>query len=141
MFHTFAALPLSCAAASSVLQILRREKLCEKVAPLGERLKQKLTDALGNHPLVAEIRGKGLLIGIEIVKDKENLISFEEKDQITDKIVKKSIKKGVLLYPGGTGEYRDIICLGPPYIISDDEIDLISETLSEVLNSIQAEYN
>ena len=81
------------------------------------------------------------MIGIEIVKDKENLISFEEKDQITDKIVKKGIEKGVLFYPGGTGEYRDIICLGPPYIISDDEIDLISETLSEVLNSIQAEYN
>ena len=141
MFHTFAALPLSCAAANSVLQILRREKLCEKVAPLGERLKQKLTDALGQHPLVAEIRGKGLLIGIEIVKDKEKLISFDEQERITDQIVSKGLEEGVLMYPGGTGEYRDIICLGPPYIIGEEEIDLIVDTLEKVLNHIQVKYN
>jgi len=140
MFHTFAALPLSCAAASSVLQILRREKLCEKVAPLGERLKQKLTDALGQHPLIAEIRGKGLLIGIEIVKDKEKLISFDEQERITEQIISMGLEEGVLLYPGGTGEYRDIICLGPPYIIGDEEIDLMANALSKVLNRIQEKY-
>jgi adenosylmethionine-8-amino-7-oxononanoate aminotransferase len=141
MFHTFAALPLSCAASSSVLKILRKEKLCEKVAPLGNKLKQKLISKLGQHPLVAEIRGKGLLIGIEIVKDKEKLISFDEQERITDQIVSKGLEEGVFLYPGGTGEYRDIICLGPPYIIGDEEIDLIVDTLGKVLNHIQVKYN
>jgi adenosylmethionine-8-amino-7-oxononanoate aminotransferase len=141
MFHTFAALPLSCAAANTVLGIMRREKLCEKVAPLGERLKQKLTDALDHHPLVAEIRGKGLLIGIEIVKDKEKLISFDEQERITDQIISKGLEEGVLFYPGGTGEYRDIICLGPPYIIGDEEIDLMVGTLEKALNHIQVKYS
>ena len=45
------------------------------------------------------------------------------------------------MYPGGTGEYRDIICLGPPYIIGEEEIDLIVDTLGKVLNHIQVKYN
>ena len=82
MFHTFAALPQSCAASTTVLKILRRESLCEKVDPLGDQLKQKLISELGQHPLVAEIRGQGLLIGVEIVKEKESLTSFGEKEKI-----------------------------------------------------------
>jgi adenosylmethionine-8-amino-7-oxononanoate aminotransferase len=50
------------------------------------------------------------------------------------------LEEGVLLYPGGTGEYRDIICLGPPYIIGDEEIDLMANALSKVLNRIQEKY-
>ena len=45
------------------------------------------------------------------------------------------------MYPGGTGEYRDIICLGPPYIIGEEEIDLMVDTLGKVLNHIQVKYN
>lgn len=140
MFHTFAALPLSCTASSAVLKILRRENLCEEVSPLGKKLKQKLIAELGHHPLVAEIRGKGLLIGVEIVKDKDKLLSFDENERITDQILSKGLKEGVLFYPGGTGEYRDIICLGPPYIIGNDEIDLIVSVLKKTLNYIQAKY-
>ena len=140
MFHTFAALPMSCAASSAVLKILRREKLCEKVSPLGEKLKERLTSRLGQHPLVAEIRGKGLLIGIEIVEDKERLISFDEKEKITEQMVSQGLKEGIFLYPGGTGEYRDIICLGPPYIIGDEEIDLMVSGVEKVLNHIQRKY-
>ena len=141
MFHTFAALPMSCAASSAVLKILRREKLCEKVSPLGEKLKERLTSRLGQHPLVAEIRGKGLLIGIEIVEDKERLISFDEKEKITEQMVSQGLKEGIFLYPGGTGEYRDIICLGPPYIIGDEEIDLMVSGVEKVLHHIQRNYN
>ena len=140
MFHTFAALPQSCAASSSVLKILRRENLCEKVNPLGDQLKQKLISELGQHPLVAEIRGKGLLIGVEIVKEKEGLVSFDEKEKITNKIVGKGLENGVFFYPGGTGEYRDIICLGPAFIINDDDIDLMVSSLKKSLDHIKAKY-
>ncbi len=140
MFHTFAALPQSCAASSSVLKILRRENLCEKVNPLGDQLKQKLISELGQHPLVAEIRGKGLLIGVEIVKEKEGLVSFDEKEKITNKIVGKGLENGVFFYPGGTGEYRDIICLGPAFIINDDDIDLMVSSLKKSLDHIKTKY-
>ena len=140
MFHTFAALPQSCAASSTVLKILRRENLCERVNPLGEQLKQKLISKLGQHPLVAEIRGQGLLIGVEIVKEKEGLISFDEKEKITNQIVGKGLENGVFFYPGGTGEYRDIICLGPAFIINEEDIDLMVSTLKKCLAHIHSKY-
>ena len=140
MFHTFAALPQSCAASTTVLKILRRESLCERVNPLGEQLKQKLISELGQHPLVAEIRGQGLLIGVEIVKEKEGLISFDEKEKITNQIVGKGLENGVFFYPGGTGEYRDIICLGPAFIINEQDINLMVSTLRKCLDHIHSKY-
>ncbi len=140
MFHTFAALPQSCAASTTVLKILRRENLCERVNPLGDQLKQKLLSELGQHPLVAEIRGQGLLIGVEIVKEKEGLISFDEKEKITNQIVGKGLENGVFFYPGGTGEYRDIICLGPAFIINDDDIDLMVSSLKKSLDYVKSKY-
>ena len=140
MFHTFAALPQSCAASTTVLKILRRENLCERVNPLGDQLKQKLISELGQHPLVAEIRGQGLLIGVEIVKEKEGLISFDEKEKITNQIVGKGLENGVFFYPGGTGEYRDIICLGPAFIINEEDINLMVSTLRKCLDHIHSKY-
>ena len=140
MFHTFAALPQSCAASSSVLKILRRENLCEKVNPLGDQLKQNLISELGQHPLVAEIRGQGLLIGVEIVKEQDGLVSFDEKEKVTNRIVSKGLENGVFFYPGGTGEYRDIICLGPAFIINEEDIDLMVSTLKKCLDYIHSKY-
>ena len=140
MFHTFAALPQSCAASTTVLKILRRESLCERVNPLGEQLKQKLISELGQHPLVAEIRGQGLLIGVEIVKEKEGLISFDEKEKITNQIVGKGLENGVFFYPGGTGEYRDIICLGPAFIVNGEDIELMVSALKKCLDHIHSKY-
>ena len=140
MVHTCAALPQSCAASTTVLKILRRENLCERVNPLGDQLKQKLISELGQHPLVAEIRGQGLLIGVEIVKEKEGLISFDEKEKITNQIVGKGLENGVFFYPGGTGEYRDIICLGPAFIINEEDINLMVSTLRKCLDHIHSKY-
>ena len=137
MFHTFAALPQSCAASATVLKILREERLCEKVNPLGEKIMQNLRDKIGQHPNVAEIRGKGLLIGIEIVKDRNNLSCFDEEEKITSKIISKGLENGVFFYPGGTGEYRDIICLGPAFIINDEDIDLMVTALEKSLDYIK----
>ena len=94
MFHTFAALPQSCAASAEVLKILREENLCKNVNPLGESIVQKLNSEIGQHPNVAEIRGKGLLIGIEIVEDKSSLTPFDEVKKITSQIMQKGLEEG-----------------------------------------------
>jgi len=140
MFHTFAALPLSCAAATCVLKILRKEKLVEASAAIGKKLKDHLTEELKENPLVAEIRGEGLLLGIEVVKNKDTLELFEEKEKITSKIINYAFSEGVFFYPGGTGEVRDIICLGPPFIINDAEIDFIVSSLKKSLDHIKSKY-
>ena len=136
MFHTFAALPQSCAASSEVLKILREEKLCERVNPIGESILQNLNSEIGQHPNVAEIRGKGLLIGIEIVEDKDTLKPFDESRKITSQIMQKGLEMGVFLYPGGTGTYRDIICLGPAFTIGTDEVKLMVHALKESIRSV-----
>ena len=140
MFHTFAALPQSCAASSKVLEILRKEELCERVKPMGDKVLKKLNQRLGQHPHVAEIRGKGLLIGIEIVQNKEDLIPFPEEEKITSQIMQKGLQEVVFLYPGGTGVYRDIICLGPAFIVEDSDIDLMVDVAENSIKYVTERY-
>lgn len=136
MFHTFAALPQSCAAATKVLQVMREENLLEQAATKGNILKARLQEEFGQHPLVAEVRGEGLLIGIEVVKDRSTLELFDIEEGITNKLVGYGMADGVFFYPGGTGEVRDILCLGPPFIIEEAEMDLIVFALKNALNKI-----
>jgi len=130
MFHTFAALPSACAAADAVLTILERESLVERARKLGARLAEQLRGRLGQHPHVAEVRGLGLLQAIEIVRDRETLEPFDAAERITARIVGKGLGRGVFFYPGGTGAVRDIICLGPPFVASEAEIDQMAEVLA-----------
>ena len=136
MFHTFAALPASCAAATCVLQILRRESLVQQAKESGAILLARLNEELGQHPHVAEIRGEGMLIGVEIVKDRATLEQFPVEANITGKIVVHSMDEGVFFYPGGTGVARDIICIGAPFNIGEKEIDKMVVTLVGAINRI-----
>ena len=136
MFHTFGALPQACAAATRVLQILRRDELVDRARTTGIQLKAALIERLSQHPRVAEIRGTGLLVAVEVVADRETLTPFNESLRVTDKIIGDGMSQGVFFYPGGTGEVRDIICIGPAFIIDDNDIKLIVNALSYALDSL-----
>ncbi|XOV87898.1 MAG: aspartate aminotransferase family protein [Pseudomonadota bacterium] len=136
MFHTFGALPQSCAAATKVLQILREEDLIARCKTTGAVLKDRLIAEFGQHPLVAEIRGEGLLIGIEVVRDRDTLTPFPVEAGIANKLVAGAMQAGVFFYPGGTGVVRDIICIGAPYQIGDEEMDLMAHALGKALAGI-----
>ena len=136
MFHTFGALPQACAAATSVLQILRRDDLIERAKTKGNQLKAALIERLSQHPRVAEIRGTGLLIAVEVVADRETLTPFDQSLRVTDQIIGHGMSQGVFFYPGGTGEIRDIICMGPAFIIDDDDIQLTVDALSYALDAL-----
>jgi adenosylmethionine-8-amino-7-oxononanoate aminotransferase len=129
MFNTFGAHPAACAAAAEVLTIMREENLVQQAEERGTYLQQRLTDLLSNHPHVAEIRGKGLLRAIEIVKDRDTLEQFPLDAQISSQVVVNGLKKGVFFYGGGTGVVRDIVCMGPPLTISEAQLDQVAETL------------
>ena len=129
MFHTFAAHPAACAAADKVLEIVDREGLVDRAAKTGATLKSHLTEAFADHPHVAEVRGAGLLIAVEVVEDRESLARYPVDDGITARIMASAQRRGVSFYPGGTGSQRDIIMIGPPYNIGDREVGRIVETL------------
>jgi hypothetical protein len=130
MFHTFGALPSACAAADAVLAILERERLVARAAMLGERLSAALHAALGQHPHVAEIRGRGLLQAVELVRDRDTLDQFDREQRVTTRVVARGLEHGVFFYPGGTGVARDIICFGPPFVATEAEIDQMADVLA-----------
>ena len=139
MYFTFSAHPGACAAAGAVLDILDREHLVERAAKMGERLRTRLRE-LESHPHVAEVRGLGLLQAVELVKDKATLESFPQKANVTARVVGAGLKNGVFFYPGGgaggeAGEARDVIVLGPPFIIDDDQIDEIGAVLERSIDA------
>ena len=136
MFHTFGALPQSCAAATAVLKILREENLVQRAGVIGQHTLERLQASFGQHPNVAEIRGAGMLIGIEIVKDRNTLERFDENARVTEHIAGAALDAGVFFYPGGTGEYRDVICIGAPFIIDEPEIELMETALGAALANL-----
>jgi len=136
MFHTFGAHPAACAAADEVLRLLDEEDLVHRAALAGEALQKRLQDALGHHPHVAEVRGRGLLQAIEIVKNRSTLEPYDVADNVTNRVVGAALKRGVFFYGGGTGDVRDIVCMGPPFIIGEAEIDLMVRVLSESLDEV-----
>ena len=136
MFHTFAAHPAACAAGDKVLDIMARENLVERAATMGEKLMAALTDALGDHPHVAEIRGRGLLQGVELVADRDTLECFPLEDNVTTRLVGACLKRGVFIYGGGTGVVRDVMVIGPPFIIDDNDIDRIVTALAGAIDEV-----
>jgi len=136
MFHTFGAHPAACAAAAEVLTILVEEQLTERAGVMGALLGEKLESALGQHPHVAEVRGRGLLQAIEIVSDRDTLTPYPESDNIANRVVGDAIRRGVFFYGGGTGEIRDIVCMGPPFIVDEAHLDTMVETLSQSIDAV-----
>ncbi len=137
MFHTCSALSGPCGAASKVLEIMLRESLIDASRTLGELLLHTLRECLHNDPWVAEVRGKGLLLGVEIVRDRATLEHFAPEAQMTSRICEEAFRRGVFLYPGGTGEVRDILCLGPPFTIDRADILLIAEVLRDSIIAVR----
>ena len=76
------------------------------------------------------------MLGIEIVKDKDTLEPFSEEEKVTNQIMQKGLQNGVFLYPGGTGQFRDIICFGPAFIINDDDINLMTQVAIESIKEV-----
>lgn len=138
MFYTYSGHPASCAAADKVLEIMEREDLVARSAEKGEALRARLDAALGQHPNVAEIRGRGLFFGIEVVADRETLEPFPMERAMTQRIVAAGMKAGVFYYSGGTGAVRDIVCIGPAFTVSDDELDRIADTLKRAIDAAVA---
>jgi adenosylmethionine-8-amino-7-oxononanoate aminotransferase len=116
-----------------VLEIMEREDLVARSAQMGILLRERLAK-LEAHPNVAEARGLGLLQAIELVRDKEKLERFSPDEGITRRIQSIALKKGVFVYAAGSGEVRDVLLIGPPFTVTEDEIDTIGSVLEESID-------
>lgn len=121
---TFGGNPLSCAAGTATLQALTQDGLIENAEKMGRRLREGLERLKEKHKIIREIRGKGLMIGVEL--------KFEVKDILLD-----GIKNGVLLLYSG----RNILRFLPPLVISEDDITKVLETLDILLAKEEKRHN
>ncbi|MEM7100897.1 MAG: aminotransferase class III-fold pyridoxal phosphate-dependent enzyme [Pseudomonadota bacterium] len=136
MFNTFGAHPIACAAAAKVLHIMRDDDLVDRSRQLGAYLHAQLHAVFDGHPNVAEIRGKGLFAGLELVANKETLEKFDKAAGLSGRVVADALDHGVFFYGGGTGEVRDIVCMGPPFVIREQEIDTVVSVLQESIDRV-----
>ncbi len=127
--------------AREVLRILETEDLVAASAAKGERLRVLLADRIGGHPNVGEIRGRGLMQGIELVADRSTRAPFPRSARLTEGIVAAARRAGLLVYSGtgnADGVDGDLILLGPPFVVTDPELVQISEILASSIDAATA---
>jgi len=128
---TYQAHPVSTAAGNAVLDCLQQQQLLERVEPAAKEFRKALAP-LDVHPNVGEIRGLGLLLGIEFVKDKRTREPFPKEISVAEKIRQAALTKNVLTYPSQgcvDGMRGDHILLAPPFTISAEECSQIAQAL------------
>jgi adenosylmethionine-8-amino-7-oxononanoate aminotransferase len=134
--HTYLGHPLACAAALAVQEAIEKDHLLAAVRRQGDRLMAGLESALGQNPNVGDIRGRGLLLGIELVMDRDTKQTFSPDVKLNQRIKAEAMARGVVVYPmPGTidGVNGDHIVLAPPYIASDAEIDQIIDVVAQAI--------
>lgn len=136
--HTYAGNPLSAGIVCKVLDILERENYVENAAEMGDYLMGKLQN-LYRYPIVGDVRGKGLMIGIEFVKNQGTKEPFLPTAKVSELITNAALDRGIVPYPGtgsGDGVRGDHILLAPPLNISKDEIDELYNALESTIEYV-----
>jgi 4-aminobutyrate aminotransferase/(S)-3-amino-2-methylpropionate transaminase len=117
MSSTMGGNPLASAAVSVVVDIMRRERLVENASRMGAIMKSRLLEMQEKSPYVGDVRGMGLVIGIELVKDKK---TKEPAPDLTRKLIDQAAELGLLI--GSVGVFGNVIRVAPPLVISEAEV-------------------
>ncbi|PLC06886.1 aspartate aminotransferase family protein [Variovorax sp. RO1] len=137
--HTYLGHPMACAAALAVQQVIRRDGLVAKVRDDGVAFGAMLAEALGDHPHVGDIRGRGFFWGVELVADRASKRPFDPSLKVHALLKKDAMARGLLCYPfGGTvdGRQGDHVLLAPPYIATRDHLHEIVSRLAASVDAV-----
>ena len=125
--------PLLCAAANTTLEVIEEEKLVERAEKLGKLMMERLKEMQEKHSLIGDIRGKGVFLALELVKDRETKEPAVEEAEL---VAAKAMEKGLLLNLNYRKGYGNVLKMKPPLTIEEDLINrgmnILDETLSEV---------
>lgn len=142
MIFTFGGNPLVCATASAALKYMTDNKLVENSAKMGEIFLEKLK-TLEKLDCVGDVRGTGLMLGVEFVKDKKTKEPFPAEEKISGKIADYCFGKGLMVtggVPGSAdGQKGEALQIAPPFIITEEQIDFTVETLKEAILAVYSE--
>ena len=135
--HTYNGHPTAAAAGVAVLSTMMERDLITKVQTQGEKLMTALHAALGQHPHVGDIRGRGLFQGVELVEDRAAKAPFAPSTGLAGRVKKRAFANGLICYPmSGTidGQHGDHVLLAPPFIIEDGQIDELVDKLKRSID-------
>lgn len=124
--HTLSANPQSCAVSLAVLEYLEKNQIVSEVESKGDYLKNMLLNLKNQYSFIGDIRGKGLMLGIEFVEDIKTKVPFPREALVTQKLISLAKEKGLLVYPAGSGidgVNGDAIIISPPLTITKNEIE------------------
>ena len=134
MWHavTSAGNPVAAAAALKNIEIIENENLVENSKVQGEYLKNGLTELMKKHPIVGDVRGIGLLLGMELVADRESKEKFSKEVNIAGKINKEFKNNGLILQSDG-----NVITVGPPLCVDQSDCDEIVDGIDASLEVVE----
>ncbi|KVH29894.1 hypothetical protein WT01_05500 [Burkholderia cepacia] len=139
--HTYLGHATACAAALEVQRVIAEEKLLDNVKARGEQLRASLREHCGAHPHVGDVRGRGLFVGVELVRDRDTKATFDPALKLHAAVKREAMQRGLMVYPmGGTidGVHGDHILVAPPFICTAQQIDTIVERLSGAIDAALA---
>lgn len=136
MYFTFSGADVSCAVADRVLTIMEDEDLVARAATMGDRLAALLDDALGDHPNVSDVRGRGLLQGVELVKDRGTGAHFG--GELSPMVVAEALERNCWIYPAGCAGVPDAMLFGPPFTVSEAELETMVGICAESIDAAVA---
>ena len=128
-FNSFGGNPVSCAIGHAVLKVIEEEELQKNAFRVGNELKTLLNEVKSVHDIIGDVRGKGLFLGIEIIRDLETL---EPDKQVTHKIVNEMRNRKILL--SSDGPDHNVIKVKPPMVFNSSNALFLVETLDKVLS-------
>ncbi|MDZ7343034.1 MAG: aminotransferase class III-fold pyridoxal phosphate-dependent enzyme, partial [candidate division KSB1 bacterium] len=142
--QTFAHHPVACAAGLATLRYLQQHDLLARCKEMGALLHQELQARLASHPFVGDIRGRGLLAGIEFVKDKTSGAPCPRAWRVVESVAATALAHGLVVWTNVghvDGKDGDLILLAPPFIVTDEQVREIVTILSRVLDLVAEEVS
>ncbi len=124
-FNTYGSNPMACAAASAVLVAIEQEGLQENARRIGASLVELLRELQGRHECIGDVRGRGLLIGVDIVADRE---TREPAPQLAAQLSERMRERGVIL--SKSGAYENVLRIAPPLCIGQEDVGAFGEAVT-----------
>jgi 4-aminobutyrate aminotransferase/(S)-3-amino-2-methylpropionate transaminase len=131
---TFVGNPIACAVATKVIEIFQRDKIHERAYQLGAEVEKRLLELFEEYPIIGDVRGKGLMLAIELVMDRR---SKEPAEKATKKVVEKARERGLLLLKAGL--YNNVVRLHPPLTIEHENLVKGLDILENVIKDVSKE--
>ena len=128
VFSTFGGNPVAARAALAVLDVIEDERLVENAARVGSRLLRSLAGLRAPHTCIAEVRGRGLLVGVELVTATPDRAPDAD---LAERVVNRLRDDGVLI--GRTGRHGNVLKIRPPLVFTDDNVDMVVDSLAGAL--------